>query len=106
MTLFAGSPCAKIVSFAAYLPTVLPRPVESRNNFASNALLPKCAFLGERRAWADTRRAELDTMRQNTIERSSACCSILHSTTSPAQPPRAILKLEQVLWIEWVTVDC
>src|SRR6476660_6445055 len=80
MTLFAGSPCAKMVSRAANLPTVLPRPVESRNNFALNAVLSKCAFLGERRPWADTRRTWVDTMRQNNMVRRFAACSILHST--------------------------
>src|SRR5580693_9326463 len=65
ITFFAGSPCAKTVSLARNLPTFLPRPVESRNNFTSKAGLFEIAFRGERRTLKDSRRAAENAIRKN-----------------------------------------
>src|SRR4029077_11071227 len=73
MTFFAGSPCAKTVSFPRYLPTFLPRPVESRNNLTSNAGPPKLTFLRERRRLTGLRRTTKDMLNQNSMD--SAGCS-------------------------------
>jgi hypothetical protein len=62
MTLCAGLPCAKTVSFPRNLATLLPRPPESRNNFTSNAGIPEFAFRGERGTLAGTRRTVDGTM--------------------------------------------
>src|SRR6267143_4591894 len=91
MTFFAGSPCAKTVSFFRNLPTLLPKPVESRNDCASKAGLLDFAFLGERRTLTDTRRGLQDSIRQNSMERESAECTILNTTSQPAphrRPPQ------------------
>src|SRR5208283_4209641 len=45
-TFFAGSPCAKAISFARNFTTLLPTPAESRNSFTSKAGLFEFAFLG------------------------------------------------------------
>src|SRR5580693_6958830 len=73
ITFFAGSPCAKTVSFARNLPTFLPRPVESRNNFTSNAGVFDFAFFG-RRATAtlrDTLRTDEEATQQNCMRQDS-----------------------------------
>src|SRR5580765_8154393 len=62
MTPVAGSPCAKTISFALNLTTVLPRPVESRNDFASKARPLEDPFLGERRTFTGARRVVEDTI--------------------------------------------
>ena len=62
MTPVAGSPCAKTVSFARKLVTVLPRPAESRNDFASKPRPFAGAFLGERRTFTGARRVVDDTI--------------------------------------------
>src|SRR5689334_2872081 len=56
MTLFAGSPCAKTVSFPLNLVSFLPRPVESRNCCTSKAGLLKFSLGAGRRTAAGIRR--------------------------------------------------
>src|SRR5260370_36745984 len=73
ITFLAGSPCAKTVSFPGNLPTFLPRPVESRNDFTSNAEVFDFAFLG-RRATAtltDTLRTDEEAIQQNSLRQDS-----------------------------------
>src|ERR1700682_360198 len=85
MTVFAGAPCAKTVSFFRNLSTFLPRPAESRNNFTSKAGPFECAFLGERGTLRDTRLGADDTMAQNSMEPNAADCTILNSQPSNLQ---------------------
>src|ERR1700685_1794985 len=54
MTCLAGSPWAKMVSFLANLPTLLPRPVESRKRFTSKTRLFDFARGGARRGLGGT----------------------------------------------------
>src|SRR5579859_3738145 len=79
MTLFAGSPCEKTVSFASNSATVLPRATESRNNFTSKTGFLKFAFLGELWILIDTPRAGSGNKQENSIEPDLAGCSILHT---------------------------
>src|SRR4030095_13118837 len=90
MTFFAGSPCAKTVSFPRNLPTLLPRPVESRNNFTSNAGPLKLAFLRERRGLTGLRRTTEDTIVQNSMD--YGAFSILYSLQGLCRrpPPRLL----------------
>src|ERR1700683_1262919 len=85
ITLLAASPCAKTVSFLSNLPTFLPRPVESRNDFTSNAELLEFVFRGERGVLAATRVLAEDCMPQNSIRTSAANCAILHSLIGDTQ---------------------
>src|SRR6267143_5736544 len=68
MTVFAGAPCAKTVSFFRNSSTFLPRPAESRNNFTSKAGFLEFALLGERGTLRDTRLGADDTMGQNSMQ--------------------------------------
>src|ERR1700736_2357557 len=77
MTLVAGSPCVKTVSFPANLDTFLPSPAESRNSLTSNAGILEFALGEERRALLSTRRTAADTMHQNSTTR--ADCPIQDS---------------------------
>src|ERR1700720_2224609 len=85
MTVFAGAPCAKTVSFFRNLSTFLPRPAESRNNFTSKAGFLEFALLGERGTLRDARLGADDTMRQNSMEPDPADCTILNSQPSNLQ---------------------
>src|SRR6266850_404934 len=87
MTVFAGSPCPKTVSFPRNFSTFLRRPAESRNNFTSNTRLLEFAFLGERWTGTVARRAAEDTMRQNSMKFDSVHCAILNSSCRFAQLP-------------------
>src|SRR6266403_3506228 len=82
MTVFAGAPCAKTVSFFRNSSTFLPRPAESRNNFTSKAGFLEFALLGERGTLRDTRLGADDTMGQNSMEPDAADCSILYGQPS------------------------
>src|ERR1700676_1426850 len=96
MTLVAGSPCVKTVSFPADLDSFLPSPAESRNSLTSNAGILEFALGEERRALLSTRRTAEDTMHQNSTTR--ADCPIQDSPCRPT--PRPHLKLvQQVLRI-------
>src|SRR5580693_4580768 len=68
ITFFAGSPCAKTVSFPRNLATLLPRPAESRNNCTSKAGLLEFAFLAEGVTGTGTRRAAVDTIAYNSMK--------------------------------------
>src|ERR1700676_4242871 len=105
MTLFAGSPCAKTVSFPRNMPTFLPKPAESRNNCTSKTGLPKFAFLGERGALTDTRRTASDTMHQKSMDTHLAGCAILNTPCRFAQGSCPDAELQQVLRIQWITSD-
>src|SRR6266403_1109465 len=105
MTLFAGSPCAKTFSFPRNLPTFLPKPAESRNNFTSKTGLRKFAFLGERGASTGTRRTASDTMHQNSMDTNPAGCAILKSTCRFAQGSKFGAELQLVLRIQGFTGD-
>src|SRR6266568_9058635 len=74
MTSFAGSPCAKTISFPRNLPTFLPRPVESRNDFTSKTALLDLVFLGERRGLTVLRRIAEDMLGENST--GSGACSM------------------------------
>src|SRR6266850_1138277 len=102
MTLFAGSPCPKTVSFPRNFSTFLRRPAESRNNCTSNARLLEFAFLGERRTGTGARRAAEDTMRQNTTKFNSVRCTIVNSTRRFAQFSLAWSYAPQVFRIQWI----
>src|SRR5580698_10299217 len=65
ITCLAGSPWAKTVSFLANLPTLLPRPVESRKRFTSKARFFDFARSGAGRSLADTLRPAGDTIRHS-----------------------------------------
>src|ERR1700751_1641344 len=71
ITFFAGSPCAKTVSFARNLPTFLPKPVESRNSFTSKPGFFDFAFLGKRTTLTDTLRTDDEAIQQNSRRRDS-----------------------------------
>src|SRR5712671_7221821 len=86
MTLFAGSPCPKTVSFPRNSATFLRRPAESRNDCTSNAGILNFLFCGERETLTDARLAAEDTMRQNSMQFDSAHCSILNSACRFTQP--------------------
>src|SRR6202158_3079227 len=85
ITVFAGAPCAKTVSFFRNLSTFLPRPAESRNNFTSKAGLLEFALVGERGTLGDTCLGADGTMRQNSMEPDAADCTILNSQPSNLQ---------------------
>src|SRR5580693_5045727 len=91
MTLVAGSPCVKTVSFPANLATFRPSPAESRNDFTSNAEIFEFAAGEERRALLGTRRTAEDTIHQNSTE--SVDCPLQDSPNR--SPPRPRLKLIQ-----------
>src|SRR5580700_7189109 len=65
ITFLARSPCVKTVSFFRNLPTFLPKPVESRNNFTSKARFLEFAFWGRRRALPGTVRTAGDVIGNN-----------------------------------------
>src|ERR1700675_3482723 len=71
ITFFSGSPCAKTVSSARNLPTFLPRPVESRNNFTSKLGFFDFAFFGKRTTLTDTLRTDEAAIQQNTLSHDS-----------------------------------
>src|SRR5437773_10150640 len=73
MTFFAGLPCAKMISFPRNLPTFLPRPVESSNDFTSKTALSDLVFLGER-GLTDLRRTAEDMLGETSTN--SGACSI------------------------------
>src|SRR6202158_1459674 len=104
ITVFAGAPCAKTVSFFRNLSTFLPRPAESRNNFTSKAGPLEFAFLGERGTLRDTRLAADDTMAQNSMEPDPADCTILNSPCRSAQPPQPEAEFQQILRIQGIGV--
>src|SRR5690242_20475263 len=60
MTLFAGSPCAKMVSFPRNLDTILPRPADSRNSCTSKTGRLESTVGGGRRSLAGMRRVGKD----------------------------------------------
>src|ERR1700682_570911 len=104
ITVFAGAPCAKTVSFFRNLSTFLPRPAESRNNFTSKAGPLEFAFLGERGTLRDTRLAADDTMAQNSMEPDPADCTILNSPGRSAQHPKPEAEFQQILRIQGIGV--
>src|ERR1700719_2329826 len=93
MTLCAGSPCAKTVSFPRNFPTFLPRPTESRNNFTSNKGLLKLAFLRERRRLTGLRRITVDMLNQNSMDFGwlFKTCPILAVQYWTLRPPRVLI---------------
>src|SRR5882724_11726366 len=105
MTVFAGSPCPKTVSFPRNSATFLRRPAESRNIFTSNAGIFVFAFFRERRTGTDERRAAEDTMRQNSMESDSVHCTILNSTCYFAQLSQSATEQQQVFMIQWIADD-
>src|SRR6202023_2361502 len=102
MTVVAGSPCAKTVSFPWNLCTFLPRPAESRNSCTSNAGLLLFAFWGERRTLRDTRRAFKDAMLNNSIEPDFVDCPKEDSLCQSAWRPQPVAEQQQVLRIQGI----
>src|ERR1700683_3516024 len=78
MTCLAGSPWAKMVSFLANLPTLLPRPVESRKRFTSKTRLFDFARGGAWRSLVETLRLAGGTMLN--ISRAGICESVQNCT--------------------------
>src|SRR6266850_6926367 len=105
MTLFAGSPCPKTVSFPRNFSTFLRRPAESRNNCTSNTRFLEFAFLRVRRTGMDERRAAEDTIRQNSMKLDSVHCTILNSTCRSAQRSQSYAEHQQVLMIQKMADD-
>src|SRR6266849_4020023 len=100
MTLFAGSPCPKMISLPRNSATLLRRPAESRNDCTSNARILNFPFLGERETLTETRRAAEDIARQSSMELDSVYCSILNSTCQSAERPRPEVERQRVPGID------
>src|SRR6267143_784368 len=105
MTVLAGAPCAKTVSFFRNLPTFLPRPAESRNNFTSKAGLLEIALLGERGTLRDIRLGADDAMGQNSMEPDPADCTILNSQVPGWHSIHSLKRnSNKILRIQWIGV--
>jgi hypothetical protein len=86
MTLLAGLPCAKMVSFLRNVFIVLPRLVESRNTFTSKAGIFESAFWRQRRGLLGARRAAAGDMIGHILAWIPFAHSILDSRHRAAQP--------------------